>query len=597
MTFFLLNDKTIILRHTLQTSAMARAKMNSNPVKEHSYHNQVTVLGAGWSGILATKYMLEEGLTVATLERRDNLGGVWYYSDDSRENTVMKSTIASSSSAVTEMSDYPMPNEIGYFPHHKDMLQYLHSYADHFHLLPHIHFNTTVEKATKQNDKWYVYTSNEVFISDFLIVCTGQSKPNRELSTTLFKDFAGSIYHAAEIKEPIKHLEGCRLLIVGGGETGSDLCSEWYNYTSLIYWSIPRGQHFFRRYTKILPWRKPQILDKVSSRLITTIAPYHRSKPGLSWICKWTSNGSLLAYQGHGISEWKNDSKFFHFFVNKNGKVLDLIDYEKVVPKGGIQSCNGKLVTFSDETQQEFDTIILSTGYSPVFTFLDKEHRKKSFRARYKHVFDNADPTIAFIGYIRPVVGSIPSIAEVQARWVAKVFSNHIVFPSEAKRVNITEKDAAFWSNYFKETSQRLETIVEGYMYVNNIAKLAGVYPDYYALFRRNIHHWYVSMVSPFNGSFYRLNEPEQEDKAIATLNSHRVNTITPVHLLLILFLRLIWFDWILNQLEKLKYVMQTSSFGKKLQRIPAVKFINKVWCIPKRAIFDNQTDVPKPHT
>ena len=571
------------------------AKVNS---KEHSYHNQVTVLGAGWSGVLATKYMLEEGLTVAALERRDNLGGVWYYSDDSRENTVMKSTIASSSSAVTEMSDYPMPHEMGYFPHHKDMLQYLHSYADHFHLLPHIHFNTTVEKATKQNDKWYVYTSNEeVFISDFLIVCTGQSKPNRELSTTLFKDFAGSIYHAAEIKEPIKRLKGCRLLIVGGGETGSDLCSEWYNHTSLIYWSIPRGQHFFRRYTKILPWRKPQILDKVSSRLITTIAPYHRSKPGLSWICKWTSNGSLLAYQGHGISEWKNDSQFFRFFVNKNGKVLDLIDYEKVVPKGGIQSCNGKLVTFSDETQQEFDTVILSTGYSPVFTFLDEEYRKKSFCARYKHVFDNTDPTIAFIGYVRPVVGSIPSMAEVQARWVAKVFSNHIAFPSEAQRVNITEKDAAFWSNYFKETSQRLESLVEGYIYSDDIAKLAGVYPDYYALFRRNIHHWYVSMVSPFNTSFYRLNEPEHEDKAIATLNSHRVNTITPVHLLLILFLRLIWFDWILNQLEKLKYVMQTSSFGKKLQRIPAVKFINKVWCIPKRVIFDNQTDVPKPHT
>lgn len=51
-------------------------------------------------------------------------------------------------------------------------------------------------------------------------------------------------------------------------------------------------------------------------------------------MCYWTTAGSLLAYQGHGIPEWKNDAQFFHFFINKNGHVLDLVDYEHVVPKG-----------------------------------------------------------------------------------------------------------------------------------------------------------------------------------------------------------------------------------------------------------------------
>ena len=71
------------------------------------------------------------------------------------------------------------------------------------------------------------------------------------------------------------------ILIVGGGQMASDIVSEWYNLTDCIYWSILCGQHFFCKYAKILPWDEPQPLDKSSSRALTTIAPYHKSKPGL----------------------------------------------------------------------------------------------------------------------------------------------------------------------------------------------------------------------------------------------------------------------------------------------------------------------------
>ena len=62
-------------------------------------------------------------------------------------------------------------------------------------------------------------------------------------------------------------------------EMSDHIVSEWYNLTDCIYWSIPRGQYFFRKYAKILPWSEPQPLDKSSSRALTTIAPYHKSKP------------------------------------------------------------------------------------------------------------------------------------------------------------------------------------------------------------------------------------------------------------------------------------------------------------------------------
>lgn len=37
----------------------------------------VAVIGAGISGILATKYLLHAGLDVTVFERNEKLGGVW----------------------------------------------------------------------------------------------------------------------------------------------------------------------------------------------------------------------------------------------------------------------------------------------------------------------------------------------------------------------------------------------------------------------------------------------------------------------------------------------------------------------------------------
>lgn len=163
--------------------------------KGSTFHSDVIVIGAGWSGLVACKYMLEEGLSVTTLEKRNNIGGVWLYSDDTSVTTVMKSTRCTSSSTVTEMSDFPMPKEIGTFPHNEDIMGYLHSYAEKFNLMPHIKLNTKVEKIEKEGDTWHTTcTSGDIYTSKFLVVATGVlQQPNRELEETVLKGFTGKI--------------------------------------------------------------------------------------------------------------------------------------------------------------------------------------------------------------------------------------------------------------------------------------------------------------------------------------------------------------------------------------------------------------------
>ena len=70
------------------------------------------------------------------------------------------------------------------------------------------------------------------------------------------------------------------MMLIGGGETASDVVEEWCEHVDRLTWSIPRGMHFFRKFSKILPNRQPQALDKASSRVMKFIAPYTKSKPG-----------------------------------------------------------------------------------------------------------------------------------------------------------------------------------------------------------------------------------------------------------------------------------------------------------------------------
>ena len=314
-------------------------------------YKDVLVIGAGWSGLVACKYMLEEGLSVLALEKREDIGGVWLYSDDPNIPTVMKATQCTSSSTVTEMSDFPMPKDIGMFPHHTDVLDYLKAYAEQFQLLPHIKLSTQVQVVEKTaEDSWKVTCSaGDVYTSKYLIVASGEhQKPNRELEESVLKGFTGDILHAASIKEPLEKYRGKRVLLLGGGETASDICLEWINHAMTIYWSIPRGQHFFRKYGRLVPFTRPIAFDTGSSRVVRAITPFSKGKPGLSWLCKWTTSGSLLAYQGHGIPEWRNSARFFHFFFNKSANVLDYVDYKRLVPKGAVIECSGKEVTFVD---------------------------------------------------------------------------------------------------------------------------------------------------------------------------------------------------------------------------------------------------------
>ena len=209
-------------------------------------------------------------------------------------------------------------------------------------------------------------------------------------------------------------------------------------------------------------------------------------------------------------------------------------------------------------------------------------------------VFDVEDPTIAFVGLVRPVVGSIVGISEIQARWAAKTFAKRIPMKTLDERREDIKRDTAHWSNTFKLSSQRIEGLVENFTYVDDIAHLAGVYPDYWSLFKSNPKQWLIAIAAPASFLTYRLNEEDKRDWIITTMWKHLKPLFGPLHPFVYLqfgFLRLIWFDWWLDKFSTIKYWIQTSFWWPTVRSWRITNGLNYIWTLPKKFFFDNTSN------
>ena len=151
---------------------------------------------------------------------------------------------------------------------------------------------------------------------------------------------------------------------------------------------------------------------------------------------------------------------------------------------------------------------------------------------------------LSFVGYVRPIVGSIPSIAEIQARWVCRVISGQVELAGFDKRVKVRKKDQMFWNDYFKGTSQRISTLVEGYIYVDDVANISKCYPDYWSLLRSNPKDFFAAYLAPFNGCSFLLNEEAKKEETLKTLKRHSSQITKQLNLIIIILFRLLLFYW-----------------------------------------------------
>uniref|UniRef100_A0A0M3K845 Flavin-containing monooxygenase n=1 Tax=Anisakis simplex TaxID=6269 RepID=A0A0M3K845_ANISI len=94
----------------------------------------------------------------------------------------------------------------------------------------------------------------------------------------------------------------------------------------------------------------------------------------------------------------------------------------------------------------------------------------------YKYVFPPDNTSLAVLGLILPF-GSIPPIAEMQARWVAAVWSGQVELPSpQGMMADIEQTREIRMKRYFKSTNHAIQ--VDYLRYMDEIAEMIGVKPN-----------------------------------------------------------------------------------------------------------------------
>jgi cation diffusion facilitator CzcD-associated flavoprotein CzcO len=308
--------------------------------------SQMALIGAGPVGLGMARALLAHGISYEQLEADDNLGGNWYHG-------VYETVHIVSSRRTTEFADYPMPLDYPDFPSRQQMLDYLRDYAEKFRLRPHIQFNTKVVMALPLRDgRWELEWENgEKRIYKGLIVCNGHHWDRRFPKYP--GTFEGELIHSKDYRNP-QQLEGKRVLVVGGGNSGCDVAAEAARVGAAACISLRRGYWFFPKTLLGIP-----------------LAEF--MKP---WLPVWAQRIFLRSalrvaigkFSDYGLPE--PNHKIFEAHPTINSELLYYVKQGRIRPRPDIARFEGKTVYFVDGTRQEFDIVVCATGFHVSFPFL-----------------------------------------------------------------------------------------------------------------------------------------------------------------------------------------------------------------------------------
>ncbi|MEA2495424.1 MAG: hypothetical protein QOJ29_3335, partial [Thermoleophilaceae bacterium] len=139
----------------------------------------------------------------------------------------------------------------------------------------------------------------------------------------------------------------------------------------------------------------------------------------------------------------------------------------------------------------------------------------------YRCCFEPAyGETLAFIGFVRPPIGAIPPMAEMQARWFAQLLSGRLKLPRSGAMEAETDGVLARRRAYHRAVFDRIPNLVDYSTYMDDLADLVGCKPRLSGLLRspRLLYKLYTSA---FSAAQYRLSGPHPDPVMARTVIMH----------------------------------------------------------------------------
>lgn len=313
------------------------------------------IIGAGPAGLLAARSLKRAGIAYDHIERNPDVGGIW---DIRNEWSPMYETAHFiSSKHVSHLPGYPMPEHYPDYPNHRQVFAYLRAFARDYDLYDNIRFETSVQRVERDGRGWSLSDDGgRTERYDGLFICSGNTwDPNWP---SYPGELAAEKIHSVDYTSP-RQLEGRRVLVVGGGNSGCDIACDAAQFAARAAISLRRGYHFIPKYVMGEP------ADVFASR-----APLPRFIEGPMF-------AALLRVLVGDLTRFglpKPDHKVMESHPIVNTQILHHLGHGDLVAKPDVTRFEGNTAVFTDGSRFDVDLVIFATGYKVTYPFMDRDH-------------------------------------------------------------------------------------------------------------------------------------------------------------------------------------------------------------------------------
>lgn len=303
------------------------------------------IIGAGPAGLAVAGRMRKKNLDFVMLEQADKIAWSWHNHYD----RLLLHTVKE----LSHLPHLPFPKDYPTYVSREQLVTYLENYANHFDIKP--QFNQSVFSIKKTSEAWQVNTKrNESYLAENVIIATGINRVPNSPTWKGQDDFKGNIIHSRNYKNA-QPFNNQKVLVVGMGNTGAEIALDLSEHNNDVTISVRSPITLVPRDVN---GRPVQLTAKKLAKIPFGIGDW------LGTQIRKVIIGDLTKY-GVPIS-----TKHPAVQLRETGKtpVIDLgtvqhIKDGKIKVKRNIDAFHPQGVIFEDGTQQDFDAVILATGY------------------------------------------------------------------------------------------------------------------------------------------------------------------------------------------------------------------------------------------
>ena len=315
--------------------------------------DQVIIIGSGPAGLACAAHLNNLNIQYRILEKSDNIGNTWKNHYDRLHLHTNKS-----SSALPFVRFGP---KISKYPARDDVVAYLKKYCRSLNINPIL--NCEVAKVTKKDDVWHVTSNQGTFLSDKVIIATGNTNQPKMITKKGLNTFPGEVVHSSRYRNGSKY-RGKKVLVVGFGNSACEIAICLREHGALPSMSVRSAVNVIPRDILGIPVLKigilqsklsPRLADKINKPLITLLIG-DIEKQGL----KKLPYGPTEQIVKH------------HQIPLLDIGTMQLIRNKEITVYGEILEVNNSNVHFENDQHESFDAIIMGTGYETgISNFLD----------------------------------------------------------------------------------------------------------------------------------------------------------------------------------------------------------------------------------